>query len=117
MIELTADQIVKEINEKLISFNCKKNTISGFDREITNIIMKDQHVVFKLHRLNSEITQQCNTITNVKKNILLHKKTPLEIQKFLSKEKKIKKNKIDDLLTQFEFQKLIHISNFDDDNK
>ena len=67
MHELTADQIVKEINEKLILFNCKKNTVSGFDREIKNIIMKDQHVLFKLNRLNSEITQQCNTITNVKK--------------------------------------------------
>lgn len=115
MFELNADQIVKEINEKLILFNCKKNTISGFDREIKNIIMKDQHVIFKLHRLNSEITQQCNTITNVKKNILLHRKTPVEIQNFLSKENQIKKNKIDDLLRQLEFQKLMHITNFEDD--
>jgi hypothetical protein len=115
MFELNADQIVKEINEKLILFNCKKNTISGFDREIKNIIMKDQHVIFKLHRLNSEITQQCNTITNVKKNILLHRKPPVEIQNFLSKENQIKKNKIDDLLRQLEFQKLMHITNFEDD--
>jgi hypothetical protein len=114
MLEITADQIVKEINEKLILFNCKKNTVSGFDREIKNIIMKDQHVLFKLNRLNSEITQQCNTITNVKKNILLHKKTPLEIQNFLSKENQIKKNKIDDLLIDLEFQKLMHITNFED---
>ena len=121
MSELNVDQIIKEINDKLILFNCKKNTISGFDREIKNIIMKDQHVVFKLNRLNSEITQQCNTITNVKKNIILHKNTNTiisseQIHTFISKEIRRKKNKIENFINRLETQKLIHISNFDDDN-
>ena len=58
MSELNVDQIVKEINDKLILFNCKKNTISGFHREIKNIIMKDNYILFKLNRLNSKKKKQ-----------------------------------------------------------
>lgn len=69
MEDINISSIVTQIKNKLSLFKCKSKTISAFTKEIDIIIYNKKNVTHKLNLINETLTQECNTLTEVKRII------------------------------------------------